>query len=358
MKALVSRAGKVQMEIRPIPEPGYGEVVVRTTSASICSADPAAAEGSFDVASAGGTGNGSLVLGHEGVGVVHMVGAGVEGFARGDRVMTTSTASCGHCENCQRGVGGQCRGIEWGGYALGVSRDGCLAEYFVVPYAQFNLAHVPAGTSDEGALFVADSFATGSSAIEGAQLPFGGTVLVLGQGHIGLGATAAARIAGAGLVITVKNRPGGEELSISMGADLALNHTDHDVRAEIERITEGNGVDLAIEASGAVPAFELAVELTRLGGQISGVAEYSGGGADRLPIELENWGWGVGDKSIRSRMQPPGSARTKRLLRLIASNRVDPAPMFTHEYDFDDVLQAFEDIRGGIPGMVKPLIRF
>lgn len=361
MRALVSRGGAVALENRPIPIPGRDAVVVRTTAASMCSADPASADGVFDVVSdADGTETRpeGIVLGHEGVGVVHAVGEGVVGFKPGDRVMSVSTAPCGRCENCQRGFGGHCGGVAWSGYASGITRDGCLAEYYAVADAPFNLAHVPAGVSDAGALFVADSFASGSSAIEGARLPFGGIVAVIGQGHIGLGATAAARVAGASLVVTVRTRPESEELSRAMGADVALNLTDHDVRREIDRLTCGRGVDLAVEASGAARGFELAVELTRLGGEISGVATYTDSGSGRLSIPLESWGWGVGDKSLRTSYQRPGSERTDRLLRLLEHGRIDASLMFTHEYDFSEAVCALDDVRRGASGLVKPFIRF
>lgn len=363
MKALVARGGGVvRLEDRTIPVPAHGEVIVRTTSASMCSADPAGADGAFDIvageADSASKASDGVVLGHEGVGTVYTVGAGVTGFTPGDRVMSVSTAPCGRCENCQRGFGGHCRDVMWGGYGFGLTRDGCLAEYYSVPDADFNLAHVPDAVSDAGALFVADSFATGSSAVEGAHLPFGGTVLVIGQGHIGLGATAAARIAGAALIITVRSRPGGEELARAMGADIALNHTDHNVGVEIDRHTAGRGVDLAIEASGAISGFELAVESTRLGGQVSGIATYTTGSADHLSVPLTSWGWGVGDKSIRTSYQRPGSERTERLLRLLERNRIDSTPMFTHEYNFAEALRALDDVRRGEPSLVKPIIRF
>jgi isopropanol dehydrogenase (NADP+) len=362
MKALVARNGCVQVEERPLPKPGLGDVVVRTTAASICAADPAGVNGVFDAVSLTGTDEtgavSGIVLGHEGVGIVHAIGAGVSGFEAGDRVMSVATTPCGHCENCQRGVGGHCRDTMWGGYGYGFTRDGTLADFFTVPNASFNLAHIPDAVSDADALFVTDSFATGSSAIEGAQLPLGGTALVIGQGHIGLGATAAARAAGAGLVITVKSRPGGEKTAYAMGADVPLNLKDHDVRLEVSRLTRGRGVDLAVEASGATAAFELAVQVTRLGGQVSGVGTYTTANDKSLSIPLSDWGWGVGDKSIRTSYQRSGSERTDRLLRLIETHRIDSTPMFTHEYDFTNVLQALDDVRDGMPGLVKPFIRF
>ncbi|MBP1326706.1 threonine dehydrogenase-like Zn-dependent dehydrogenase [Leucobacter exalbidus] len=357
---MVARGGAVAFEERDVPSVGPRDILVRTTAASMCSADPAAASGSFDVVAAEGDAESVLpgiIIGHEAVGVVQEIGSMVTGFAVGDRAVSASTTPCGRCANCQRGFGGHCRGEMWGGYSPGVSRDGTLAEYFIVPDAEVNLAKVPDAVSDAGAVFISDSFSTGSTAIEETGLPLGGTVVVFGQGHIGLGAIAAASVAGAGLVIAVRSRAGSEDVAQRMGADMALNHAEHDVMAEILRLTDGVGVDLAVEASGSKAAFAQAIEATRLGGEISVIATYAGGD-DSLTIPLPSWGWGVGDKTIRSRFQRSGGERTGRLLRLIERHRVDVTPVFTHEYSFDAALQAFADVRDGAPGLIKPLIRF
>jgi isopropanol dehydrogenase (NADP+) len=361
MRALVARPDSVTLEDRAVPAPGPGEVAVRTTAASMCSADVATAAGHFDVVAAEepvDTSSRGIVLGHEAVGRVYAMGPGVTGFEIGQRVAGASTTPCGHCTNCQRGYSGHCQGVMWGGYTAGVSRDGSLAEYFVVPHANLNLAPIPEQLSDSGALFVTDTLASGSSGIVSSSLPLGGVVAVFGQGHIGLGATATARLQGAGLVIAVKARPGGEDRARALGADVVLNHAEHDVRGEIHRLTEGAGVDLSVEASGAPSAFSLAVEMTRLGGEVSVLATYTDGGIPELTLPLEHWGWGVGDKKVLSTFQRSGSEHITRLMRLVARGRIDPTPLFTHEYDFQDIERAFDELRSGSAGVVKPLIRF
>lgn len=359
MRAFVARNGNVQLTTHPIPHVGPRDVLVRTTAASMCSADPAGVRGSFDATSADSSDRGgALVVGHEAVGVIEMLGDDVMGYHVGDRVITASATPCGQCENCQRGFGGHCGGAMWGAYSSGVTQDGVLSEFFLVPNAANNLAKVPGSVTDEGALFVTDSFATGSTAIESTGLPLGGTVAVFGQGHIGLGAIAAARIAGASLVIAIKNSPTGEDRAYRLGADVALNYSQHDVGGEISRLTGGVGVDLAVEASGVQEAFGSAVQATRLGGEVSVIATYTEGPKDELAIPLAHWGWGVGDKQIRTRFQRASGERTARLLRLVEHGRVDPSVMFTHEYTFTDIEQAFADMAAGVAGLVKPIIRF
>ncbi|MER8001026.1 alcohol dehydrogenase catalytic domain-containing protein [Streptomyces sp. NPDC095613] len=351
MRALVLRGGKAVIETRPLPQAGPGEVVVRTTAASLCSADAACVGGEFPTPD-------GTVLGHEAVGVVHEIGPSVSGFSVGQRVTVASTTPCGQCVDCQRGFSGHCQGRAWGGYTFGVSRDGSLAEYFTVPFAAHNLVPIPDGVSDAAALCVTDTVASGSTGPEAARFPLGGTVVVFGQGHVGLAATMTARALGAGLVVTVKARPGGEALAKAVGADHALNLAEHDVEAEIRNLTAGAGADCAVEASGVIESFPRAVAVTRLGGVIAVLSSYSGPDDAALAIPLAQWGWGIGDKTILSTFQRSGSERMARLLRLVETGRLDPAPLLTHQYAFDDSERALAALTTREPGLVKPLITF
>lgn len=361
MRAFVVKAGSAQLELRGVPVPGPDDVVVKTTLASFCSADVATVNGAFEAVGSGSGPADGLVVGHEAVGVVHAVGSRVEGFEPGQRVVAVSTTPCGRCENCQRGYRGHCGATLWGGYSAGVSRDGVLAEYFLVPDAQHNLAEIPAEVSDEVALLVTDTFSSGSTGLEAAELPLGGVAVVVGQGHIGLGATLAAKLRGAGLVIAVRSRPGGEELGASLGADRVFNTTTDDVRAEVLRLTAGQGADCVVEASGTHAGFALALALTRLGGAVSVLSSYSAeesAGGPTLALPLEHWGYGIGDKRILSTFQRCGSERATRLMRLLANSGRDLSPFFTDSFAFADIERAFVEYTTGGARRVKPLVRF
>jgi threonine dehydrogenase-like Zn-dependent dehydrogenase len=351
MRALVLHDNDGRIEQRPIPVAGPTDVVVRTTVASLCSADVACVQGVLPTPA-------GTVLGHEAVGVVHEAGELVTGFESGQRVAVASTTPCGGCENCQRGYAGHCGGVAWGGYTFGVSRDGSLAEYVAVPQAAINLAVIPEAVGDEAALCATDTLLSGTTAAESAGVPLGGTVAVFGVGHVGLAAAYGARQLGAALVVSVKARPGGGDLARAMGADVVLNLTDHDVEKEIRERTCGQGVDVAIEATGCVDAFPRAVAVTRLGGVIAVLSSYTGPPGATLPIPLEHWGWGIGDKTIVGAFQRCGSERLGRLLRLIEAGRIDPQPLLTHTYRLDEAPRALAALAAREPGLVKPLIRF
>jgi len=325
------------------------DVVVRTTAASVCSADVACVNGEF------GTPEG-CVLGHEAVGVIHEIGSEVRGFVTGQRVTVASTTPCGHCADCQRGFSGQCGGADWGGYTFGTRRDGTLAEYFVVPHAQLNLVTIPDGVDDASAVCVTDTIASGSTGPEVARFAFGATVVVFGQGHIGLAATMASRALGAGRILTVKARPGGEELSQAVGADVCLNLAEHDVAGEIARLTQGVGADCVIEATGVIESFPSAVAATRLGGVTVVLSSYEGPDESALSIPLKSWGWGLGDQTILSTFQRSGSERMGRLLGLIQNGRLDASPLLTKSYAFFEADKAIEDVANR--QVIKPLITF
>jgi len=121
-------------------------------------------------------------------------------------------------------------------------------------------------------------------------------------------------------------------------------------------LTNGQGVDSAIEALGSNSTLEACIEVTRPGGTISNIG-YHGHG-DFLRIPRAAWGVGMGDKTIRTGLCPGGKERMQRLLRLLEMGRVDPTPLTTHTFRFDDLDKAFEMMRTKADGILKPMIVF
>ncbi len=351
MKALVVRGRTAVVEDRAIPRASAGAVVIKTTAASMCSADVACVSGEFEAEE-------GIVLGHEGVGTINEIGVGVTGFEIGQRVTFASTTPCGTCVYCQRGLGGHCKGVAWAGYQLGVTRDGTLAEYFEVPDADYSVARIPDDVSDSDALAIVDTLSTGTTGAEALNFPIGSTVVVIGQGQVGLGATISARMLGAGAVIAVKSRASAESISREAGADYVLSHAEHDVEAEILHLTNNEGADCVIEASGQIDAFELAVKSTRLGGTISVLSSYHGPTGSMLPLSLADWAFGLGDKTILSTFQKCGNEKVYRLLNSMRHGRLNCDFLYTKHYSWSQIDDAFRDMVDRIPGHIKPLITF
>jgi threonine dehydrogenase-like Zn-dependent dehydrogenase len=197
---------------------------------------------------------------------------------------------------------------------------------------------------------------TGFMGAEHGNIPVGGTVAIFAQGPVGLMAPAGARLLGAGLIIAVENVPKRKDLAKHFGADAVVDFTEVDPVDEILRLTNGQGVDAAIECLGAQVTFEACIKVTRPGGTIS-VVGYFGEG-DYVNIPRLEWGVGMSDKTIRTGLCPGGKERMTRLLRLIETGRVDPSPLTTHTFRFDEVDKAFHLMETKEDGILKPLIIF
>ncbi len=350
MKAFVMEGiGKVGFMEKPIPsEVGPNDAIIKTTRALVCTSDVHTVKGAI-----GNREN--LTLGHEAVGIVYKLGSQIKDFREGDRVAVNAITPCYTCDNCLRGYSSQC-GQLLGGWKFANIKDGSFAEYFHVNAADGNLARIPDSVSDDSAVYTCDMMSTGFMGAERANIPLGGTVAVFAQGPVGLMATVGARLLGAGLIIAVESMPGRQQLAKQFGADVVVDYTKVDPVEEILRLTGSQGVDSAIECLGAQVTFEACVKATRPGGTIS-VAGYFGDG-DYVKIPRLAWGVGLGDKTIRTGLCPGGRERMARLIRLLEVGRVDPLPMTTHRFAFDQVDRAFRLMETKEDGIIKPLISF
>lgn len=339
--------GKVGIVDKPKPNPGPNDAIIRTTASLICTSDVHTVHGSMPLPE-------GRVLGHESVGVVDQVGSEVSMFRPGDRVAVNAITACGCCNGCQRGLTAQCGGM-LGGYKFTGQKEGNLAEYFHVNNADFNLVHIPKSLSDEQALYATDMLSTGFVGAEYAGVPFGGTIAIFAQGPVGLSATIGAKLLGAGLIIAVESQPDRVALAKRFGADVVIDPTSEDVVARIMELT-GEGVDGAIEALGRQSTFEACIKVTRPGGVISNIGYHGDGGT--LNIPLAEFGMGMSDKTIRTALCPGGRERMTRLLRLMETGKIDPTPMTTHRFGFNEVVKAFHMMGSKEDHIIKPLITY
>ena len=243
-----------------------------------------------------------------------------------------------------------------GGWKFANIKDGVFAEYFHVNDAEANLALIPPTVKDSAAVYCCDMMSTGFSAAENAEVPIGGSVAVFGEGPVGLMATAGARLLGAGLIIGVETIPKRQELARHYGADVVIDYRKENPIEAIRKLTDGYGVDGAIEALGSQETFSACIKATRPGGTISNVG-YHGKG-DFISIPRLDWGVGMSDQTIRTSLCPGGKERMKRLLRLIDTGRIDPTPMTTHTFNFQELGHAFDLMKTKHEGIIKPLITF
>lgn len=346
MKALVFQGpNQIALEERPIPRAGVGEAVIRVTLTTICGTDLHIVRGEYPVQP-------GLVIGHEPVGVIHELGAGVTGYHPGERVLVGAITPCGQCESCLGGHLSQCGG-PLGGWKFGNTINGAQAQYLLVPNAQANLARIPDDVTDEQVVLLSDIASTGISAVESANLQLGDTVAVFAQGPIGLCATAGARLKGASLIIGVDSDPTRMAMSRRMGADVVLNVREVDVVSEIQKLTGGRGVDVAVEALGTQNTFESALRSIKPGGTLSSLGVYSG----KLTVPLEPFLAGIGDQRIITTLCPGGKERMRRLISLVQHHRLDLTPLITHTFPLDRISEAYELFGERRDGVIKVAIR-
>ncbi len=346
MKAAVFvKPGRIELQERPVPVVGPRDALIRVTTTTICGTDVHILKGEYPVAP-------GRIVGHEPVGVIEELGAAVTGYQIGQRVISGAITPCGQCHSCLDGHGAQCGGRAMGGWRLGNTMDGCQAEYALIPNAMANLAPVPDELSDEQVLMCPDIMSTGFAGAENGRIRVGDSVAVFAQGPIGLCATAGAKLRGASLIIGVDRVTNRLELSLRVGADVALDAREHDPVAAIMRLTGGRGVDVAIEALGTQATFENCLRVLRPGGVLSSLGVYSG----KLSLPLDAFAAGLGDHTIVTSLCPGGKARMRRLMNVVAAGRVDLHPFVTHRFRLDRIQEAYELFAAQRDGVIKVAI--
>ncbi|MFG0468282.1 NAD(P)-dependent alcohol dehydrogenase [Pseudomonas putida] len=349
--AIFVENNRIVLDDKPIPEIGPLDALVKITTTTICGTDVHILRGEYPVAK-------GLTVGHEPVGVIEKLGSQVMGFEEGQRVIAGAITPSGHSNACLCGCGSQdgtgtVHGFKAvGGWKLGNIIDGCQAEYVRVPDAMANLSPIPDKLSDEQVLMCPDIMSTGFSGAERGGVAIGDTVAVFALGPIGLCAVAGARMLGATTIIGVDTVAARISVARRMGASYVVDFKQGDVVKQIMALTEGRGVDVAIEALGTQATFEWALRVLRPGGTLSSLGVYS---AD-LRIPLDAFAAGLGDYRIVSTLCPGGKERMRRLMEVVASGRIDVSTLVTHRFRLDDIETAYNLFANQRDGVMKVAI--
>lgn len=302
------------------------DAVVKITKTTICGTDLHILKGDVATCTSG------RILGHEGVGVVESVGSGVTGFVPGERVLISCITSCGRCGACRRAMYSHC---EDGGWILGNSIDGTQAEFVRVPFADTSLYALPDGIDEEDAVMLSDILPTGleCGVLNGKVQP-GSTIAIVGSGPIGLAALLTAQFYAPARIIMVDLDDNRLEVARSFGATEAVNSSGGGATAEIMQLTNGRGVDTAIEAVGIPATFEMCAEIVAPGGVIANIGVHG----KKVDLHLETlWSQNV---TITTRLVDTVS--TPMLLRTVQSKRIEPKQLITHRFPLGEVMDAYE----------------
>lgn len=329
----------VRVDTRPDPAlPGPDAAIVEVTAAGICGSDLHFYEADFPLPE-------PIAVGHEAIGTVVAVGPEVRTARVGDKVMVSSVAGCGACPGCATRDPVMCHsGFQiFGGGALG----GAQADLLAVPAANFQLLKVPDGISDEQALLLTDNLATGWAAAQRADIPFGGTVAVLGLGAVGLCSLRSALFQGAATVFAVDHVEGRLARAARWGATPVKPPAVEAILAA----TGGRGADAVIDAVATDASLTDALNAVRPGGTVSVVGVH-----DLNPFPLNALGCLI--RSITLRMTTAPVQRTwPELIPLLQSGRLDVDGIFTTTLPLDDAAKGYATAGSRTGEDVKILLR-
>jgi alcohol dehydrogenase len=249
-------------------------------------------------------------------------------------VLVPAITKCGRCEFCGKGMPSHCQTVGGIGWIFGHLIDGTQAELVRVPYADTSLYLVPDEVTNEQAIFLADSLPTGYEVgVLAGQVRPGDTVAVVGAGAVGLSAILTTGLWGASRVIAVDSNKFRLDRALEFGATDALE-PDLSTVANVKAMTDGLGVDVAIEAVGYPETLLTAAALVRPGGRIANV------GVHGVPVELpmqELW-----IQNVTMTMGLVDTVSIPTLLKMVASGKIPAEKMGTHTFTFDQVDEAYE----------------
>jgi L-iditol 2-dehydrogenase len=347
MSAAVYRgAGSVVVEQVPVPQIGEGEVLVRVAACGICGTDLKKIQHGFVAA--------PQIFGHEVAGTVVAVGRGVRRWKPGDRVVSFHHVPCGSCFYCGQRLYSQCPAYKKTGLTAGFDPNGGgFAQYVrAMPWiAERGMLEIPAGVSFEEATFV-EPVNTCVKAIEKARVAAGETVVVMGQGPIGLILMMLARLAGAA---AIGSDPMEERRAVSMelGAAAACDPSGGQLEAEVRRRTEGRGADVVLVAVPLPSALTDALALARPGGRVLLFAQND----PQMKLEFPAAAVGVEEKEILGSYSAAVD-RHEEAARLVFSRALPVARLITHKFplhQFNDALSlAARPTKDSLKVMILP----
>lgn len=328
MKALVYQGpDKKALLDHPKPEiTAPGDAVIRITKTTICGTDLHILKGDVPTCEPG------RVLGHEGVGIVDSIGDAVTAFKPGDRVLISCISACGKCLYCRKLMYSHCT---TGGWILGNKIDGTQAEFVRIPHADTSLYPIPLGLDEEALVMLSDILPTGfECGVLNGKIQPGSTVGIVGSGPIGLAALLTAQFYAPAQVIMIDLDDSRLATAKRFGATAIVNSTDSHAAEAILKMTDGRGVDTAIEAVGIPATFELCEKIVAPGGVIANIGVHG----TKVDLHLEN----LWDRNITITTRLVDTVSTPMLLSILQSKKIDPTQLITHRFKLDKILDAYE----------------
>ncbi|MEO8355493.1 MAG: alcohol dehydrogenase catalytic domain-containing protein [Chloroflexota bacterium] len=328
MKAAVFEAVKsVKVKEVPIPEIGDGDVLVQVKNTGICGTDWSIYNGWYSADKL------PMIPGHEFSGVIAKVGRNGNGFKEGDRVTADINMSCGHCYYCIRGDQLLCNNFT----QLGIHTNGTFAEYVKAPASL--LHHLPDTLSFEEGAFI-EPLSCCIHAAKAINARIGGSIAIVGCG-LGVLHARMAVLRACAPVIVLGDNTKRLQIAKDMGADYIIDIREvADPVAEVIKLTDGRGVDYAIEAVGTTRTYEQAFAMLRKGGTLSAF----GITGEQDVMQIRPFEFVLGEKKITGSCAGIGEDWPDAIT-LLANRRIDPKPLFSMKVPLEDLEWALHELR-------------
>jgi alcohol dehydrogenase len=349
MKALVYHAPG-EKSWQDMPEPQIQkpiDAIVRIDTTTICGTDLHIMKGDVPAVTPG------RILGHEGVGEIVELGSDVTQFAVGDKVIISCIKSCGRCSFCQQGIFAHCLGNEGAsgiGWVFGHLIDGTQAEFVRVPYAETSLYKVPDTVSNAQGVMLSDILPTGFEiGVQYGGVKPGDVVAVVGAGPVGLSVMSTAGLYGASRIIAIDLDANRVAEARKFGATDGVDPAAANWKDQVLALTDGWGVDVAVEAVGVPDTFQMCTQIVRPGGRVANV------GVHGKPVELQLQDLWIHNITIS--MGLVNANTTPMLLKLVASGKLNVDNFATHHFKLDEMLDAYDTFgRAAETGALKVVI--
>lgn len=314
------------------------DAIVKISATTICGTDLHILKGDTPSVQPG------TILGHEGIGFIDSVGAGVTKFSKGQKVIISCITSCGHCAYCLRKMQAHCND---GGWLLGNEINGTQAEYIRIPHANNSLLAAPSEVSDEALLMLSDALPTGNEvgSISG-KITKGDVVAIVGSGPVGIASLLTAKVYGPAAVVMIDTN--NERLRVAkdvFGATHTINPSSikglvldeiNKITAEFAKEREGlkPGVDVAIECVGVPQTFATCQAIIAPGGRIANVGVHG----TKVDLQLQD----LWIKNINISTGLVSAFSTGALLENIQDGKLSPEKLITHRFKLSDIEKAYE----------------
>ncbi|MZQ99403.1 MAG: alcohol dehydrogenase catalytic domain-containing protein [Acidaminobacter sp.] len=344
MKA-IRFTGPETMEYVDVPKPVIedDEVLIKVMAVGICGTDLELFSGEMPYIKNGLT-TYPLIPGHEWSGQIVEIGSKVTGFKVGDRVTGDVSIGCGNCSMCMTGRFNLCPNRR----VVGSYRnyDGAFAEYLKLPYR--HVYPLPNDLSYEEAALI-EPAATAAYGVMKAGIGLGETVLVIGDGPIGLLSVQTAVLSGASKVFLIGSWEEKLKLGIDMGASIALNYRNGDIVEVIQEKTQFKGVDVVIETSGSTKAFNQSLRLLKPGGKIVLLSIYT---SSEFMAEINS----IVSKDAEVIGVLASCNSFKPTIELLSAGKIDVLPLITHCFPLEQAKDAIDMMRSKKDLRIKVLL--